>query len=124
VNQRGEAQAVGGVNEKIEGFFETCVAMGLSGDQGVILPAANVENLMLRDDVVEAAAGGRFHIYAVETVDQALEVLTGTAADDVHVRVAARLGELAAAMRAYAASPDGTRAAPRPPAAVDAGNRD
>ncbi|MER3420815.1 MAG: ATP-dependent protease, partial [Chloroflexota bacterium] len=68
VNQRGEVQAVGGVNEKVEGFYDACVAVGLTGEQGVVLPAANVENLMLRDDVLEAVEQGRFHIYAVSTV--------------------------------------------------------
>jgi predicted ATP-dependent protease len=77
INQRGEVQAIGGVNEKIEGFFDVCNAGGLTGEQGVLIPAANTRHLMLRSDVVEAAAAGRFHIYAVHTVDQALEVLTG-----------------------------------------------
>jgi lon-related putative ATP-dependent protease len=120
VNQRGEVQAVGGVNQKIEGFYETCVAMGLTGDQGVLLPAANVDNLMLREDVVAAAAAGRFHVYPVESVDQALMALTGMAADDIHARVAARLRDLATTLRAYAVSLDGARAdTDRPAAKVD-----
>jgi lon-related putative ATP-dependent protease len=77
VNQHGEAQAIGGVNEKIEGFFDVCAARGLTDEQGVIIPSANVPHLLLRADVVAAAAAGQFHIYAVETVDQAMEVLTG-----------------------------------------------
>jgi predicted ATP-dependent protease len=77
VDQFGRVQAIGAVNEKIEGFFDICNMRGLSGRQGVLIPAANVMHLMLRRDVVEAAAAGRFHIYPVETVDQALELLTG-----------------------------------------------
>lgn len=77
VNQRGQVQAVGGINEKIEGFFDLCKARGLTGEQGVIIPASNVQHLMLRRDVVEAAEAGRFHVYAVETVDQAVELLMG-----------------------------------------------
>jgi predicted ATP-dependent protease len=67
------------VNEKIEGFFDICAKRGLTGNQGVLIPAANVKHLMLRHDVVEAARAGRFHIYAVETIDQGIEILTGVA---------------------------------------------
>ncbi len=113
VNQRGEVQAVGGVNEKVEGFYDTCVAVGLTGEQGVVLPAANVENLMLRDDVLEAVEKGQFHIYAVNTVDEALIVLTGLPAgprgpdgtfppDSIHARVDRRLRALAEALRQFA----------------------
>lgn len=78
VNQHGDVQAVGGINEKVEGFFDACKLLGdLTGDQGVILPQANVEHLILRDDVVAAVGDGLFHLYPVETVDQALELLTG-----------------------------------------------
>jgi lon-related putative ATP-dependent protease len=77
VNQLGEVQAIGAVNEKIEGFFDTCKAMGLTGAQGVIIPRANVQHLMLREDVVEAARRGEFAVHAVETVDDAMEILTG-----------------------------------------------
>lgn len=77
VNQYGEVQAVGGVNEKIEGFFDICAARGLRAGQGVIIPRANVVDLMLREDLVQAAADGRFSVYAVTTVDEALELLTG-----------------------------------------------
>lgn len=77
INQYGEVQAIGGVNEKIEGFFDVCAAKGLTGDQGVIIPKANVHNLMLKKAVVEAVSEGMFHVYAVGTVDQALEILTG-----------------------------------------------
>ncbi|MCZ6719970.1 MAG: ATP-binding protein, partial [Proteobacteria bacterium] len=76
VNQHGEIQAIGGVNEKIEGFFDVCEARGLTGYQGVLIPASNVKHLMLRRDVVEAAEAGRFQIYPVETVDQGIEILT------------------------------------------------
>jgi lon-related putative ATP-dependent protease len=77
VNQHGQVQAIGGVNEKIEGFFDVCRSAGLSGDQGVLIPASNVRHLMLRADVVEAAERGIFHVWPVETVDEALELLTG-----------------------------------------------
>ena len=77
VNQFGTVQAIGGVNEKIEGFFDLCVARGLTGEQGVVIPKANMRHLMLRPDVVEAARAGRFSVYAVETADQALSILTG-----------------------------------------------
>ncbi len=80
VNQRGEIQAIGGVNEKIEGFFDLCAARGLTGTQGVLIPATNVKHLMLHARVVEAVAEGRFHIYPVETIDQGLEIVTGVAA--------------------------------------------
>jgi predicted ATP-dependent protease len=77
VNQRGEIQAIGGVNEKIEGFFDLCQARGLDGRQGVVIPEANVRNLMLRSDVVEAVRAERFHLHAVTTVDEGLALLTG-----------------------------------------------
>jgi predicted ATP-dependent protease len=77
INQRGDVQPVGAINEKIEGFFDVCRATGLTGDQGVLIPAANKRHLMLRDDVIEAVAAGLFHIHAVETIDQGLEILTG-----------------------------------------------
>ncbi len=80
VNQYGHVQAIGAVNEKIEGFFNLCNARGLSGKQGVLIPAANVKDLMLRREVVEAVTAGRFHIHAVEDVDQAIELLTGVVA--------------------------------------------
>jgi len=82
VNQHGQIQAIGGVNEKIEGFFDVCKARGLTGEQGVLIPASNVNHLMLRQDVVEAVAEGRFYIYPVETVDQGIEILTGLPAGE------------------------------------------
>jgi len=77
VNQKGEIQPIGGVNEKIEGYFAVCKAIGFTGRQGVMIPAQNVQNLMLREAVVEAVREGRFHIWAVRSVDEGLEVLTG-----------------------------------------------
>ena len=77
VNQKGEIQAIGGVNEKIEGFFEVCKAKGLTGEQGVLIPHSNVQNLMLQEEVVEAVRKGKFHIWAVKSVDEGIEVLTG-----------------------------------------------
>ena len=108
-NQRGEVQAVGGVVEKVEGFYDTCVELGLTGEQGVVLPASNVDDLMLREDLVAAVAEGRFHIYAVSSVDQALEIMTGLPAgvadqtgnfppETVHGRVEARLAALTQAL--------------------------
>ncbi|MBW1732039.1 MAG: AAA family ATPase [Deltaproteobacteria bacterium] len=76
VNQKGEIQAIGGVNEKIEGFYDCCKRLGLTGGQGVIIPEANVKDLMLRKDVVEAVKKGKFHIYPVKTIDQGIEILT------------------------------------------------
>ena len=80
VDQLGHVQAIGGVNEKIEGFFDVCAGRGLTGDQGVLIPAANVKHLMLRNDVVEACREGRFRVYAVETIDHGIEILTGVPA--------------------------------------------
>jgi lon-related putative ATP-dependent protease len=77
VNQRGEIQAVGGINEKIEGFFDVCRARGLTGRQGVVIPEANVRHLMLREDVVEAVRAGTFHVHAIATVDEGLALLSG-----------------------------------------------
>ncbi|MFQ5468719.1 MAG: Lon protease family protein [Gammaproteobacteria bacterium] len=77
LNQQGQIQAIGGVNEKIEGFYDVCNARGLTGDQGVLIPSSNVKHLMLRDDVVDAVEKGNFHIYPVSTVDEAIELLTG-----------------------------------------------
>ncbi len=82
VNQHGKVQAIGGVNEKIEGFFDICQARGLTEEQGVLIPASNVKNLMLRRDVVAAAQTGKFHVYPIETVNQGIEVLTGMVAGE------------------------------------------
>lgn len=82
VNQHGEVQAIGGANEKIEGFFDICQARGLTGDQGVLIPQSNMQHLMLRDDVVEACEAGRFAVYAITTIDQGIALLTGVGAGD------------------------------------------
>jgi predicted ATP-dependent protease len=82
VNQHGQVQPIGGANEKIEGFFDVCAAAGLTGGEGVLIPASNVKHLMLRADVVEAAEKGLFHVWTVETVDQAVELLTGLPAGE------------------------------------------
>jgi predicted ATP-dependent protease len=112
VNQHGRVQAIGGVNEKVEGFFDVCRARGLDGSQGVIVPAANRRHLVLRLDVVEAAREGRFHVWAVETTDEGIEILTGVPAGQqlpdgtwptgsVNALVDARLRALAEASRAF-----------------------
>jgi lon-related putative ATP-dependent protease len=80
LNQKGEIQPIGGVNEKIEGFFDVCKAKGLSGTQGVLIPQQNVPNLMLRADVVAAVKEGRFHVYPIRTIDEGIEILTGVEA--------------------------------------------
>jgi len=82
INQKGEIQPIGGVNEKIEGFFDVCKAKGLTGTQGVIIPHQNVQNLMLRPDVIEAVANGKFHIYPIKTIDEGIEILTGVKAGE------------------------------------------
>ncbi len=83
VNQYGEVQAIGGVNEKIEGFFDVCAKAGLTGDQGVLIPQSNVDHLMLRQDIVDAAEAGKFAIYPIATIDQGIEILTGVAAGEI-----------------------------------------
>ncbi len=109
VNQFGEVQVIGGVNEKIEGFYDLCKARGLTGSQGVLIPAASVAHLMLRPDVVEAARAGRFHVWPVATVDEAMELLTGLPAGapdarghlprgSLNERVARALAEMTAAL--------------------------
>jgi predicted ATP-dependent protease len=80
VNQQGDIQPIGGVNQKIEGFYDVCKLKGLTGKQGVLIPAENVEDLMLRDEVIEAVAKGLFHIYPVATIEQGIEILTGMCA--------------------------------------------
>ncbi len=82
VNQMGEIQPIGGVNEKIEGFFDICVLKGLTGKQGVIIPESNVDNLMLKDEVVEAVKNNKFHIYSVEKIEEGIELLTGLPAGE------------------------------------------
>ncbi len=113
VNQKGEIQPIGGVNEKIEGYFAVCKVLGLTGRQGVMIPAQNVTNLMLKPEVVEAVRRGEFHIYAVRTIDEGLEVLTGMPAGEpgpdgtypegtVNYLVSKRLQELAERLRRFA----------------------
>ncbi len=106
VNQLGLVQPIGGVNEKIEGYFDICRARGLTGKQGVIIPASNRPNLMLRPDVVEAAAAGTFSIYPVSTVDEGIELLTGLPAATVKEKVHAALDQMAEQRRAFAKAPD------------------
>jgi predicted ATP-dependent protease len=91
VNQHGELQAIGGVNEKIEGFYRTCALNELAGEQGVIIPEANIRNLMLSNDVIEAVRAGRFHVWSARDVDAGIELLTGVPAATVHARVEERL---------------------------------
>lgn len=86
INQFGDIQPIGGVNEKIEGFFDVCKHRGLTGDQGVIIPRTNVGNLMLREDVLAAVREGNFHIYAIDTVDDGIEILTGTKAGSANAK--------------------------------------
>lgn len=105
VNQRGEVQPIGGATAKIEGFFDVCRVKGLTGEQGVIIPAQNVDHLNLRDDVVQAVRDGQFHIYQVRTIDEGMELLTGIPAGEkvngkypegtINYRVSQRLQELA-----------------------------
>jgi len=80
VNQKGVVQAIGGVNEKVEGFFAVCKARGLNGEQGVMIPASNVSNLMLKQEILDAVTAGRFHLWSVATIEEGIEVLTGTPA--------------------------------------------
>jgi predicted ATP-dependent protease len=80
VNQKGEIQPIGGINQKIEGFFEVCRAKGLTGEQGVMMPAKNLKHLMLRDEVIDAVKAGQFHIWAVNTIDEGIQILTGVEA--------------------------------------------
>ncbi len=112
VNQKGEVQAIGGVNHKVEGFYDTCKALGLTGRQGVMIPASNVADLMLRKDVVEAIAAGKFHLWAVRTIDEGMEILTGLPAGEpgkdgkfpagsVAARVDERLKELALGLKQF-----------------------
>ena len=115
VNQHGEVQAIGGANEKIEGFFDVCKDRGLTGEQGVLIPAANVRHLMLREDIVAACEAGQFAIYPIGTIDQGIEVLTGVAAGErdgdglfpaatINRMVEDKLADLADARRRFGAA--------------------
>ena len=123
VNQKGEVQAIGGVNEKIEGFYHTCNAKGLKGDEGVLIPESNVQHLMLSEEVVEAVKQGRFHIYPVRTIDEGIEILTGIRAgvlredgsyeaESVHFKANQRLAEMAKKIPRFAEVPSKTRDLP------------
>jgi lon-related putative ATP-dependent protease len=112
VNQRGEVQAIGGVNEKLEGFFEVCRAKGLTGDQGAMIPASNVQDLMLKEEILEAAKEGKFTIYPATTIDEGIEFLTGVPAGErqadgsykegtVNYLVNKRLREMAETVREF-----------------------
>ncbi len=118
VNQRGEIQPIGGVNQKIEGFFRVCRAKGLTGDQGVLIPQRNIGNLMLREEVVEAVRNGRFHIYAAGTIDDGVEILMDTPAGErqpdgtypegtVNDRVSRRLKAMADKLAKYSGEEKG-----------------
>ena len=119
VNQKGEIQPIGGVNEKIEGFFKVCQAKGMTGEQGVLIPQQNLDNLMLAEEVVDAVSAGKFHIYPVGSVQQGIELLTGVPAGEKKVedgsfpegtvfgRVAARLDEIRDALKEESESEKG-----------------
>jgi lon-related putative ATP-dependent protease len=120
VNQLGQVQAIGGVNQKIEGYFDLCQARGLTGEQGVLIPASNVKNLMLRRDVVQAVEKGMFNIYPVETIDQGIEILTGVPAGErdttgaypigtINHRVEERLTDMAEQLAAFRSSAEEER---------------
>ena len=122
MNQAGEVQPIGGVNEKIEGFFDVCSARGLDGSHGAIIPTTNVPHLMLRSDVVAAVADGRFAVWAVRTIDEALTLLTGLPAgergpdgmypaDSVNGRVEAGLDALVERVLSFAARAEVAKAA-------------
>ena len=96
-DQFGNVQAIGGVNEKIEGFFSLCKHRGLTGDQGVIIPRTNVADLQLSAEVAQAIKDGNFHIYAVDNIAQGMEILTGVAYQTIKEKAAVRLDEIAKA---------------------------
>ena len=123
VNQWGEIQPIGGINEKIEGFFAVCRAVGLTGNQGVVMPVQNIDNLVLRREVVDAIRNRQFHLYPVRTIDEGLGVLTGRRAGSVseegtvHCLASARLRQLAEGLKHFAA------ATGAPPSPADDSNR-
>jgi len=127
VNQYGEVQPIGGVNEKIEGFYLCCKHSGLNGKQGVMIPDANVKDLMLRDEVVDAVKAGRFHIWAVKTIDEGIEILTGVKAgarrkdgtyppESINGLAGARLSDLAEKLAAFGKDENGKGSAKKKPA--------
>jgi len=101
VNQKGEVQAIGGINWKIEGFYELCKARGLNGTHGVVMPETNIKNLMLKREVVEAIKDGKFHIYPVKTIDKGIEVLTGTSAETINKLVQETLNNMAQKVKGW-----------------------
>ncbi|MCS7233283.1 MAG: AAA family ATPase [Synergistetes bacterium] len=101
VDQKGNIQPIGGVNKKIAGFFDFCRIKGLTGRQGVIIPYRNKENLMLREDIVEAVKEGKFHIYAIRTIDEGIEILTGLNPQRFHEEVEKKLREMAETLREW-----------------------
>lgn len=120
VNQEGQVQAIGGVNEKIEGFYATCKLKGLRGDEGVLIPKSNVQHLMLNEEVVDAVKQGKFHIYPIDTIDEGIELLTsipaGSTKSDgsyepgsVHYKANRRLGEMVQGFARFASSPTMSR---------------
>jgi lon-related putative ATP-dependent protease len=109
VNQRGEAQAIGGVNEKIEGFFDICKSRELNGEQGVLIPQSNVKHLMLRHDVVAACQEGKFAVYAYNNVDEAIEILTSQSAEKINQLVEQRLEELENIREEYSKAARGSK---------------
>jgi predicted ATP-dependent protease len=120
VNQKGEIQPIGGVNEKIEGFYDVCKAQGLTGTQGVLIPHQNVKDLMLKNEVVEAVKQGKFHIYPIQAIDQGIEVLTGVKAGEkkpdgtypegtVNFLVDKQLNQYAENLKSFVAPEEGRR---------------
>ena len=107
LNQRGQVQAIGGVNEKIEGFFDICSSRGLHGTHGVVIPKANEVHLMLRQDVLDAVTAGQFHVYSADSIDEALALLTGYSAASIDKRVLARVDELHRMAKAFSGKGDG-----------------
>jgi lon-related putative ATP-dependent protease len=120
VNQKGEVQAIGGVNEKIEGFFEVCKAKGFTGQQGVLIPESNIQNLMLKEEVVAAVKAGKFHIYSASNINEGIEVLTGIKAGErlqngafkdgtVNYRVNKQLKDMAEKLKEFPSTPAGKK---------------
>ena len=116
VNQKGEIQPIGGVNQKIEGFFQVCKGKGLTGDQGVVVPRQNLRNLMLRQEVIDAVKQGKFHVYSASSVDEGIEILTGVEAGvkkedgsypegSINDRVDKKLKEMAGKLKQFAVPP-------------------
>jgi predicted ATP-dependent protease len=122
VNQNGEIQAIGGINQKIEGFYDVCRLKGITEAQGVLMPKSNLRNLMLRPDVVQAIEDGKFRIYAVSSIDEGIEVLTGVPAGErgpdgrypdgsINGRVEKKLRQFSEQLRQFAATTSSTEAA-------------